>query len=504
MVTSSNSIALDIRNSGHIGIGKISDRNYTVEVNGSLNATSLCQSGYSVYTTGNLSPVTTDTNQVINSIKSTPYVYFYSYASESTPIGYVGRGSTGSNSIQLSCYYDNISIAAAGDVYLSSHSNTNLTLKDNYHTYVLTGNYNTMPSLGALGVRTFAIRPSTGTSDYGLYMWSLQQTGGGYLQCGYNDGTTNALNLFLQPLGGGVAIGGYGTSPSYTLDLFGNLARMRYLYFTNTSNDGVCGYVGRGGNGNDVELQSYSGSLYLGGYSQNQIVLGSGVQNIGIGTVDPHGCITLGGETKFHYSCAAKLGQAYSSGDYNLYNWIQFYGGGGGIVFVSGVWTSGDVDAFKFCGGGGTSDVIFYMASRGQAVMYRQFYVQDNIIATGAITAGSASDVRLKQNIQLLNKDKAKSIILNSRPVEFIWSSEATSLYDKLVGDDIGLVAQEIEPYLPQAIGEIFNKYKRLDYTKLITPLISVVQDHEESIADLKERVRMLEKENKELKEKLK
>lgn len=83
------------------------------------------------------------------------------------------------------------------------------------------------------------------------------------------------------------------------------------------------------------------------------------------------------------------------------------------------------------------------------------------------------------------------------RPVSFTWNSIATELYSEYKGNDIGLIAQEVEKLLPQAIGTIYEKYKRLDYTKFIPPIITVVQDHEK-------RIRELEEENKRLKELLK
>lgn len=119
-----------------------------------------------------------------------------------------------------------------------------------------------------------------------------------------------------------------------------------------------------------------------------------------------------------------------------------------------------------------------------------------NITATGAITAGSASDARLKTNIQSLSAEAAKRIVMALNPVTFTWNSTATELYDQYKGNDLGFIAQEVEPYLPQAVGTIFEKYMRLDYTKFITPLISVAQDHET-------RIRQLERENAELKRRL-
>ena len=88
-------------------------------------------------------------------------------------------------------------------------------------------------------------------------------------------------------------------------------------------------------------------------------------------------------------------------------------------------------------------------------------------------------------------------------PVTFTWNARATELYDRYKGDDLGMIAQEVEPYLPQAIGTIFENYKRLDYDKVVTPLVKVAQDHETRLARAEGRIAALERENAELKRKL-
>ena len=122
-----------------------------------------------------------------------------------------------------------------------------------------------------------------------------------------------------------------------------------------------------------------------------------------------------------------------------------------------------------------------------------------NIVASGAITAGSASDARLKTNIQSLSAESAKRIVMALNPVTFTWNEKAGELYDQYKGDDLGMLAQEVEPYLPSAVGTIFEKYKRLDYTKVISPLVKVAQDHETRIRQLEARVAELEMENERL-----
>ena len=112
-----------------------------------------------------------------------------------------------------------------------------------------------------------------------------------------------------------------------------------------------------------------------------------------------------------------------------------------------------------------------------------------SLTASGAVTAGSASDKRLKEDVKELELSRARDIILHSRPITFRWNSLASSLYSSYSGNDLGLIAQELESILPEAIGTIFGKYKRLDYTKLITPMIKIQQDHDRRIEELENKV---------------
>ena len=116
-----------------------------------------------------------------------------------------------------------------------------------------------------------------------------------------------------------------------------------------------------------------------------------------------------------------------------------------------------------------------------------------NLTAYGAVTAGSASDARLKTNIASISDEQAKRIVMALRPVNFTWNEKATALFDQYKGDDTGFIAQEVEPLLPMAVGTIFNDYKRLDATKIIPCIVKVEQDHET-------RIQRLERENRELK----
>ena len=111
-----------------------------------------------------------------------------------------------------------------------------------------------------------------------------------------------------------------------------------------------------------------------------------------------------------------------------------------------------------------------------------------SVLATGYITAGSASDMRLKDNIYPMNGEEAKRIIMALSPVTFTWNDKATSLCSEYNGNDWGFVAQQVQPIVPTAIGRFYD-YLRLNQEKFIAPLVSVAQDHERRLTEIERKL---------------
>tara|TARA_Y100000356_G_scaffold106908_1_gene92890 strand:+ start:526 stop:3453 length:2928 start_codon:yes stop_codon:yes gene_type:complete len=97
-----------------------------------------------------------------------------------------------------------------------------------------------------------------------------------------------------------------------------------------------------------------------------------------------------------------------------------------------------------------------------------------------------ASDARLKENVKDLNyglKD-----VLDIRPVSFDWIDKRDGKHD------IGVIAQEIEKIIPEVVVEVDtlnseDTHKTVDYAKLTSVLIKAVQEQQQQINDLKEKL---------------
>lgn len=121
-----------------------------------------------------------------------------------------------------------------------------------------------------------------------------------------------------------------------------------------------------------------------------------------------------------------------------------------------------------------------------------KLHVIGNILATGAVTAGQASDARLKSNI--VTALNACGILRSLRGVEFDWNTIATENCKDLKGHDVGLIAQEVESLIPSAIGTIWGEYKRLDYAKITPYLVEGWKAHDDEIQRLKAEIIELKK----------
>ena len=91
--------------------------------------------------------------------------------------------------------------------------------------------------------------------------------------------------------------------------------------------------------------------------------------------------------------------------------------------------------------------------------------------AGGDIVAYNSSDLRLKENIKVIPDALSKVSQLNG--VTFDWNDKQT-VYS---GNDVGVIAQEVEAVLPQIVTTRENGYKAVKYERLVALLIESVKE---------------------------
>lgn len=133
-----------------------------------------------------------------------------------------------------------------------------------------------------------------------------------------------------------------------------------------------------------------------------------------------------------------------------------------------------------------TKAVIIPTAGTGDALI-----VTGSISATGNITGLTSSDLRLKENIKLISDalDKVKEI----NGVTFDWKEGFEEVHN-FKGNDVGVIAQDVEYVLPQIV-QINNHhgYRGLKYERLTPLLIEAIKELSEKVDTLQNKLNQLE-----------
>ena len=113
------------------------------------------------------------------------------------------------------------------------------------------------------------------------------------------------------------------------------------------------------------------------------------------------------------------------------------------------------------------------------------------IDATNDIVAFSSSDIRFKENITPIENalDKISKISGNT----YDWKAE-NKIEHGYEGNDVGVIAQEIEAVLPQLVQTRENGFKAVKYDKLVALLIEGIKEQQTQIHTLTLEVEELKK----------
>jgi hypothetical protein len=109
-----------------------------------------------------------------------------------------------------------------------------------------------------------------------------------------------------------------------------------------------------------------------------------------------------------------------------------------------------------------------------------------DIVASGDVVAYYTSDIRLKDNVEVIkgSLDKIDGI----RGVEFDWNEDSPG-WARERGHDVGVIAQEVQKVLPEVVQERKNGYLGVDYKRIVPLLIESVKELKQEIEDLKKKV---------------
>ena len=170
--------------------------------------------------------------------------------------------------------------------------------------------------------------------------------------------------------------------------------------------------------------------------------------------------------------------------------WTSF--GGGGVNDLMYLVNENRVDLPGITGGNGLyikNDLSVNGLVRVGAVTSTGVAVYRN--ATTGILTTTSSDERVKQNITQITG--ATEIVKNLTGVYYNWkNTEHFQTEDE--SRQIGLIAQEVEPHLPEAV--VLNgisDYKTIKYSEMVSVLVESIKEQQLIIEDLKQRIINLE-----------
>jgi hypothetical protein len=148
----------------------------------------------------------------------------------------------------------------------------------------------------------------------------------------------------------------------------------------------------------------------------------------------------------------------------------------GGDSVVSG---SSQITLSSTTGGGTTSNVQFGSLGIGMAATG----TSGRIDAANDIVAFSSSDIRFKENIKPIENaiDKIRKISGNT----YDWKEE-NKVEHGYEGNDVGVIAQEIEAVLPQLVQTRESGFKAVKYDKLVALLIEGIKEQQLQIEQLR------------------
>jgi hypothetical protein len=141
-----------------------------------------------------------------------------------------------------------------------------------------------------------------------------------------------------------------------------------------------------------------------------------------------------------------------------------------------------DHAAFK----GNVSGSSTSTGSFGHLVIAKDAHIGEDVLADGDVVAYNSSDVRLKDNLQVIKGSLDKIGKING--YEFDWNEKSPG-WARERGHDVGVIAQEVQKVLPEVVVERKSGYLGVDYKRLIPLLVESIKELKQEVENLKKKV---------------
>ena len=292
------------------------------------------------------------------------------------------------------------------------------------------------------------------------------------------EGDNRDKMLFVDASADIVAINGSGVGGRFNITestASGNPIAMRirgydHAYILSTQNSSATG------NPEQFRIEHYDGNVRINSLRGTLALQNTGGGNIGVGTTVPGALFTV----KKDGTQASSVSTTYQIQTVSDSN--------GGIAIQAGSSSTaylvfgdnGDYDAGRIGYKNASHDLCFFTNNAEEMVLDSDgdLHVDRDVVAFST----TPSDKRLKTNIEDINY--GLETIMKLSPKQYDWKKDDTH--------DIGFIAQEVEEVIPEIVKDKkhFDKeIKTLDYEKLTAVLIKAVQEQQERINKLEEKL---------------
>jgi hypothetical protein len=154
------------------------------------------------------------------------------------------------------------------------------------------------------------------------------------------------------------------------------------------------------------------------------------------------------------------------------------------------------VGEFELIESAGTSTALMFYVdeSTGHVGIWSINPGDYKLYVNGAVyaTSYSGSDKRWKKNIKPISN--AISLVEQMQGVRFEWRSEEFKDKQFEKGSQVGLIAQDVEPVIPEIVKTDKDGYKAISYDKLTAVLVEAIKEQNQKIKELEAKINKIEK----------
>ncbi|MDP3232531.1 MAG: tail fiber domain-containing protein [Myxococcales bacterium] len=128
----------------------------------------------------------------------------------------------------------------------------------------------------------------------------------------------------------------------------------------------------------------------------------------------------------------------------------------------------------------------------GTSTPSQRLHVIGNILASGTV---SPSDARLKENIHGIERSRELLRLLHG--VHYTWNKEAQAKFGTTGAGDVGLLAQDVQKVVPEAVVTLPDGTLTVNYDKVLPLLVEALKAQDEKLRDLEQtnaRLKALER----------